>query len=381
MENEDNKSIFTFDPGDPPEDYIPDDPGSGDDVVFDWDPADFDSDADIDDESDEEYDDDDSDISFWDRLVDKVSSIDWKNLWRKLPSVDWNRLKERLKSADLKRLKVAAPSVKMSMKTRYLIRRVAALLILLAVLIPSVWLITKTIRDRKPVTTENVGPLPGNDVTIHRVPVYYDYSKPVPETSQNSAFFTDALIVGDTRLVQLLPTYGIGTFEKILYGTAVNVSNALEYDNVNAQGDPETLASALRSKPYGKIYICLGLNELGWSYPDVFETDYRTLVQNIRSAQPNAQIYLLAIVPVNESDFSNDYIYNSRIREYNEMILSVARSFSVFYVDCYTGMSDGNGSLNPAYTSNGFYINADGAEAWWKYISSHTVDPEDYDDL
>ena len=139
------------------------------------------------------------------------------------------------------------------------------------------------------------------------------------------------------------------------------------------------LISALTGKQYGKIYICLGLNELGWAYPEVFEEDYRTLITQIRSIQPTALIYLLAIVPVNETQFDNDYIYNTRIQQYNSMILSVAESNRIYYVDCYAGMADASGALNPSYTSDGFYINEAGAEAWWNYIASHTVDPEVYE--
>lgn len=361
MENDENKSIFTFDPGDPPEGFIPDEENTEEDVVFDWDPS---YDADI-------Y----PDMSDLNSIPEEDSASE-----NEVGPSFLERCREFFSSVKVPSLKVKVPSMKSVFKNKYVVRRVIAVaLIALLVLVPAVNLIIKAVRKGKPVTTENVGPLPSDDVTVHRVPVYYDYGKPAPESPGSSGYFGDAIIVGDTRLVQLLPTYGIGSFQKVLYGTAVSVSNVLEYDNVNADGEAETLISALTGKQYGKIYICLGLNELGWAYPEVFEEDYRALISDIRAVQPTALIYLLAIVPVDEAQFDNDYIYNSRIQQYNSMILSVAESNRIYFVDCYAGMANSSGSLNPSYTSDGFYINEDGAEAWWNYIASHTVDPEVYE--
>lgn len=351
MDNEENNSIFTFDPGEPPEDFVPEEENS-DEVIFDWEPI-----YDIDPVSDEDGSDEDDGNR---RKLTLPFSIDWKKI---LSSVKAVRL----------------PKISLNIN-KYMVRRIVAVaLAVLLIVVPAVSLIIKAVRDRKPVTTENVGPLPTDEVAVHRVPKYYDYGKPAPESPVSADFFDDALIVGDTRLVQLLPTYGVGSFRKILYGTAINVSNALEYDSVNSDGDAETLASALGSGTYGKIYICLGLNELGWSYPDVFESDYDTLIQDVRRLEPGASIYLMYIVPVLESEFDNEYINNTRIKQYNEMILSLALKHSVYCIDCYTGMADAAGSLAASYTSNGFYINEDGARAWWNYISSHTVDPEVYE--
>ena len=43
---------------------------------------------------------------------------------------------------------------------------------------------------------------------------------------------------------------------------------------------------------YGKVYIMLGINELGWPYVDVFAEKYAEMVRAVRDAQPDAQIYI-----------------------------------------------------------------------------------------
>lgn len=348
MENEENKMIFTFDPGEPPADLEREEAlAAENEVVFDWTP------------SDEPFTDPEQELSevFEDNETPEEKPAAPSEPQRRKP----------------------VTSMKKSNKNKYLIRRIIALALLcLIILIPVVKLISKAIQS-KYVTTENVGPLPSDEVVVHRVPLYYDYTRPAPETAENEAFFENAIIIGDTRVVQLLPTYNIGTFSKVLYGTAINVSNALTYDCVDADGVEQTFASALTERSYGKVYICLGLNELGWSYPEVFEEDYDALIDEIKRLQPAASIFLLNIVPVDEAKYSNNYIKNSRIKEYNDMIMSVAQKHSAYCVDCCSGMSDASGSLNGSYSSNGFYINETGGQAWWKYLATHTVDPEDYE--
>lgn len=371
MDNYDNKNIFTFDPGEPPEKVELEEifPEGTDEFLPEYDPE-YDPEGIVGDPEDAAYEpaddeyDGDGNPPLLDRLKSVLSSIKFKK-----PSLDLH----------LPEGGISMPKIKMTKKTKYMIRRIVAVaVLLLLILIPVFKLISGGRGSKKIVTSKNVGPLPSEEVVVHKVPVYYDYSKPVPESAENSAHFTDALIAGDTRLIQLLPTYNIGSFATELYGSAINVSNALSYDSVDGDGTARTLGDVLNSGTYGKIYLCLGLNELGWSYPEVFESDYRDLLAEVRRLQPSARIYLLALVPVNENDYSSDYVNNTRIKEYNDMIRRIAVDNQFYYVDCYAGMSDASGNLDSSYTSNGFYINEDGARAWWKYLSTHTVNPEEF---
>ncbi len=347
MENEENKMIFTFDPGEPPADLAQEEAiAAENEIVLDW----------------------------------TTSEEPFTAPDQELSDVFEEDEEEAPDAPSEPQPKKPVTPMKKIKYNKYLVRRLVALALLcLIVLIPLGKLIIKAINGSRKVTTENVGPLPSDEIAVHKVPLYYDYSRPAPESAQNDAFFENAIILGDTRVVQLLPTYNIGTFHKVLYGTAVNVSNALTYDSVDSEGVSQTFASALTERSYGKVYICLGLNELGWSYPEVFEEDYDSLIEEIKRLQPAASIFLLNIVPVDESRYSNDYIKNSRIEQYNAMILSVAQKHSAYYIDCFTGMADASGSLSDSFSSNGFYINEAGGQAWWKYLATHTVDPEVYE--
>ena len=102
MENDENKSIFTFDPGEPPEGFIPDEENAEENVVFDWDPS-YDADiypemSDLNSVSEEgEGTESDAGPSFLERCRDFFRSV-------KLPSV-----------------KVQLPAMKSIFKNKYVI--------------------------------------------------------------------------------------------------------------------------------------------------------------------------------------------------------------------------------------------------------------------
>lgn len=227
--------------------------------------------------------------------------------------------------------------------------------------------------------TENIGPLPSDTVVVHKVPIYYDYSQQVPEASPVSdSYFSDALFVGDTR-VQCLDLYGVGNFQTLLYGTSIDVTTALSYSCKSSDGTDGTLNDKVSLNQYGKIYINLGMNELGWSNPDTFATNYRLLVEELKIKQPNAVIYICGIMPVSlKRDGRVSYITNDRIQKYNTLLRTVATDTQVYYLDCYDGIADEEGYLPSEQTSDGINLLEEGCQVWYNYLKTHTVNPEDY---
>lgn len=62
-----------------------------------------------------------------------------------------------------------------------------------------------------------------------------------------------------------------------------------------------TVADALRQEPQHKrVYIMLGINDLGWPSMETFTGNYSKLIDAVRSSQPNATIYVQSILPVSK---------------------------------------------------------------------------------
>ena len=53
---------------------------------------------------------------------------------------------------------------------------------------------------------------------------------------------------------------------------------------VSLNGQYLTVAEALQQADYSKVYIMLGLNELGWVYESKFAEDYGRIIDVIRES-------------------------------------------------------------------------------------------------
>ncbi|MBQ8994776.1 MAG: hypothetical protein IJ091_03065 [Oscillospiraceae bacterium] len=290
---------------------------------------------------------------------------------KKAPAAKGNKEDIQQKRANRK-----SAEIQKKKRTRRLILFAVVVLIAFIVLVTSLINLVRVLVRGK---TENIGPLPSEEVIVHKIPIYYDYSSDVPESSPVSdSYFSDALFVGDTR-VQCLDLYGVGNFQTLLYGTSIDVTTALSYSCKSSDGMDGSLNDKVTLNDYGKIYINLGMNELGWSNPDTFATNYRLLVEELKIKQPNAVLYICGIMPVSYNrDGRVSYITNDRIQKYNTLLRTVATDTEVYFIDCYSGIADEEGYLPSEQTSDGINLLQEGCETWYNYLKSHTVNPEDY---
>ena len=84
---------------------------------------------------------------------------------------------------------------------------------------------------------------------------------------------------------------------------------------VALDGQYLTAAEALRQADYGKVYIMLGMNELGWVYESVFADEYGKIIDVIRESHPGAEIYVQSIIPVSRwKDGFERHIYERERR-------------------------------------------------------------------
>ena len=272
-----------------------------------------------------------------------------------------------------------ASHVTLVQKKKYRRRRMiflgVAALILLVILISVISSIAKSVSRAK---LANIGPLPTEEVVVNKIPRYYDYTAAVPEAAAVSdSYFSDALIIGDTR-VQCLKLFDVGNFGTLLYGSSISVSNAMSYDCGTNSDSYATLDASLAANPK-KIYIELGVLELGWSYSSVFSDDYQTLISEIKAKCPDSIIYLVGIAPVTANqDASSAYYNNTRIVQYNALIQALAIENEVYYIDMYSAMADEAGCLVSDNSTNGINFSTSGCEVFYNYLKTHTVDPEDY---
>ena len=205
----------------------------------------------------------------------------------------------------------------------------------------------------------------------------YDYASPVPEREAvEDDWFADAAFVGDSLTDGLLLYSGIRGAENLSY-KGLTVQSVRTDKVIRVDGAKYTPLEALSQKTYGKVYILLGINELGWYNDQRFYDCYAQLVDLVREAQPNAQIYLQTLLPVTaEKSENHEWLKNEKIAVYNSLIAQLVEEKEVYLVDAHAALVDENGVLPAEESTDGVHLTRSGYEVWADYLRKHTVPPE-----
>ena len=206
----------------------------------------------------------------------------------------------------------------------------------------------------------------------------YDFSQPVPEGEEvDNSYFDDAAFIGDSRTDGFMLYSGVGTGDN-LAANGVSMFRLSERKVLTIDGEKYTPLEALALKEYGKVYIALGVNELGYNNDRGFYEKVCEAVDGIRQAQPNAVIYIQGLIPVNEAQYlestGHDYLTNDHLRIYNQLMQQAAAEKKVAYVNVYEAFVDENGSLPEEDSRDGVHLHKESCQRWLAYLKTHTVD-------
>lgn len=112
------------------------------------------------------------------------------------------------------------------------------------------------------------------------------------------------------------------------------------------------------------VFILIGINDLDQGIlSSEINNNIKSIIEGIKENRPGANIYILSLLPINDSDdeiVNKNYISNlsnKEIVETNELIEKTCESEKVKYVDIYKELVDEDGLLNIKYTTNGLYLN------------------------
>ena len=198
---------------------------------------------------------------------------------------------------------------------------------------------------------------------------------PRPFTTVDESYFTDALFIGDSRLQGFgfwsgLPaTYYCATgFQLYKYETT---------DVVQTENGKVPIFEAMPYDAFTKIYIKVGLNELGYGTEENFEKTYAQLIAKLREYEPRAIIYVHGILPVTAEKSSTDKAHNNpNIAARNASLQEFAKSQKAYYLDAGPAVSGDDGSLKPEMTSDGIHLKPEYMKVWRQYLCEHAVSVE-----
>ncbi len=189
-------------------------------------------------------------------------------------------------------------------------------------------------------------------------------------------YFNDAVFIGDSRTVGLYEYGGIEMRADFFAKISLTIYDVFTEKVATDEetGKKITVEEALQKKQYGKVYLMLGINELGTGTTEGFLEAYRAVVARIRELQPDAVIFVEGIMRVTGTKNESDPIFNnSNINEKNEAISGLADNRDVFYIDVNEVVCDENGNLNAEYTTDEVHLKAKYYGIWKEFLLAHGI--------
>jgi len=205
-------------------------------------------------------------------------------------------------------------------------------------------------------------------------PVAAEFSPDLSEQPPvDDSFFADAAFVGNSLVCGLKQHGGLtaGDFYAATSTSVVNIE--LNYERTLKNGRKGTLLQALYEKQYGKVYLLLGINEIGFE-PDYFAELYGALLDDIAEHEPDADIYIMGLTPVTEKKSAGNDLFNAeRIALYNEKLYGLAETHHCRYVDLFSALADEAGYLPEEESTDGIHMKPAEYPRWADYLRTHYV--------
>ncbi len=200
-----------------------------------------------------------------------------------------------------------------------------------------------------------------------------DSNKNKTQTAEDSVFsMSDALFIGDSRTVGLCEYSGIKGADYFA-DIGMSVYNIYKKSVSVQDVGKVTLTELLNNKKYGKIYIMLGINEIGYKFEKT-AAKYDELIKNIQEKQPSAIILIQANLHVTKSRSDNNKTMNNKaINELNTKLSELANGENIFYIDVNPVFDDENGNLSADKSEDNAHLYAKYYTQWGEWIVNQTV--------
>lgn len=192
------------------------------------------------------------------------------------------------------------------------------------------------------------------------------------EADSGTEDFSDTLFIGDSR-TEGLKEYGGLSEAEFFSNSGMSSFNVFQEEVTVRDGSKKTLEQVLTERSYRRIYLMLGINELGYPSSSA-AARYAATVERIRQLQPGAYLILEANLHVTKEKSESSEIYNnSRINALNYEIFQLAVAQGCGYLDVNGLFDDGQGNLDPAYSADSTHVMGKYYALWGQWLRTQAV--------
>ena len=212
-------------------------------------------------------------------------------------------------------------------------------------------------------------------------PYYKDRGK-TPLTTEyeyvtvHDNYFSDAAFIGDSRTLGLYDYTELKDMADFYCESGFSLYQWTQGATVTFQntGKQVDLRSAMQRKTYGKVYIMIGMNDLGYGNTEKYTQWLSQMIDMVKETQPKAIIYLMGNLHMSKEKNNMKTEYNNvNINDKNVAMASLADGTTSFYLDCNPLYTDKDGYLKLDLSFDGCHIYGYCYKDWADFIKEHAV--------
>ena len=201
-----------------------------------------------------------------------------------------------------------------------------------------------------------------------------------------AAWFDDAVFVGDSVSLKLnyynVKSADLGSAQFLTSGS-LGSANALwdvsdQSVHPSFQGEKMRVEDAVALCGAKKLYIMLGMNDVGLYGAEESAQNLVTLLALILDQSPDLEVYVQSVTPMTSTSTLKS-LTNEKILAYNALVLEACEQNGWYYVDVASVMTGADGCLPREYCSDpddmGIHFTETACALWAQYLKTHTAAP------
>ncbi|MCR5109670.1 MAG: hypothetical protein K6B38_02030 [Ruminococcus sp.] len=192
-----------------------------------------------------------------------------------------------------------------------------------------------------------------------------EITNPVPQSEAAEAgYFDNSCLITDSTLLHIAE---FTNFTDVIGSEALNALNC-NSTKVETNYGTVTVYETMQIKKPENVYIMLGSN-IGTDPTDEMIENYSKLIDNIHSARPDMNIYVMQYPPVKAEGEDNSK--NELINDYNSKLLAMADKYQVHCIDTNTALKNQDGTIAPEFLDEEGKLNETAYSTITGYILTH----------
>ena len=214
-------------------------------------------------------------------------------------------------------------------------------------------------------------------------------SKEVAETTKNAPeikaksftkveddYFDDAVFIGDSRVLGLsMYCSELDSRSTFFAKKSLSIYDIRDKEWVETEdGRKITVFDALQETDFSKVYMMVGINELGRGTNESYAQAYKEVLDRILAINPDAIIYINSVMHVTKEKSENDPIFNNgAINVRNMAVLPYVDNQHVFFLNVNDVLDDGEGNLKAELSGDGIHLKGSCYEPWHQYLLYNAI--------